>query len=303
MKDIKTFIIVDLIIFILKVVGGLLTHSYTIVASGAYDLILILCSLMAMKGNTANKKLGIITIIVGIVSILLAGGLITLAFLTDIKITSLWVILFLVITLIMRYIVSCFYTNISYQKKKGLLSYGNILSNVDFYNYGVIIVALILMKVSKWAAVLKYADRIGVILLSVLLIIKGIKLIRNSIIKLKEVPTKVSDEVLDEIKRRSEIKQLGKLEVQYYGGVRVAKCDVLLKEGISMVDVNSFVVTLQDYLLKIADAVRIFMIDKEVNTSRRAKVRSKKADARNSGSRNSKTGTKKKTNKKTNKKR
>jgi len=303
MKDIKTFLIVDLIIFVLKVVGGLLTHSYTMVASGAYDLVLISCTLMAMKGNTANKKLGIVTIIIGIVSILLAGGLITLAFLTDIKKTSLWVILFLVITLIMRYIVSCFYTNISYQKKKGLLSYGNILSNVDFYNYGVIILALILMKVSKWACFLKYAERIGVILISLLLIIKGIKLIRNSIQRLKDVQANINEEVLDEIKRRSEIKNLGKLEIQYYGGVRVAKCDVLLNDGINMVDVNSFVVTLQDYLLKIADAVRIFMIDREVNTSRRAKVRSLKQDARNSGSRNSKTSTKKKTTKKTNKKR
>ena len=303
MKDIKTFVVVDIIIFLIKVIGGFLAHSYTLVTSGVYDLLLIICTLIAIKGNTESKKLGIFTIILGLLSIMSAGGLIAFAFLTKIKITSLWVILFLIITLIMRYIVSCFYTNFSYQKKKGLLSYGNILSNVDFCNYGIVILALILMKVSKWVSAFKYVDRIGVILLSILLVIKGIKLIKNSIIKLKGIPVKINEEVLNEIKNRTEIKSLGKLEVHCYGGVRVVKCDVLLKESIGMVDVNSFVITLQDYLLKIADAVRIFMIDKEPNSSRRAKVRSKKADARNSGSRNSKTGTKKKTTKKTNKKR
>ena len=303
MKDIKTFIIVDFVIFLIKVIGGFLTHSYTMITSGVYDLVLILCSLIALKGNTESKKLGVFTILIGILSILSAGGLIAWAFLFDIKKTSLWVILFLIITLVMRYIVSCFYTNVSYQKKKGLLSYGNILSNVDFYNYGIIILALVLMKVSKWVDFLKYAERIGTILLAVLLIVKGIKLIRNSIFKLRGKTVTISNDLLNEIQKRDEVKKLGKLEVQFYGGVRVAKCDVLLKDGIGMVDVNSFVVTLQDYLLKISDAVRIFMVDKEANTSKRAKVRSLKADARNSGSRNSKTSTKKKTTKKTNKKR
>ena len=303
MKDIKTFIIVDFVIFLIKVIGGFLTHSYTMITSGVYDLVLILCSLIALKGNTESKKLGVFTILIGILSILSAGGLIAWAFLVDIKKTSLWVILFLIITLVMRYIVSCFYTNVSYQKKKGLLSYGNILSNVDFYNYGIIILALVLMKVSKWVDFLKYAERIGTILLAVLLIVKGIKLIRNSIFKLRGKTVTISNDLLNEIQKRDEVKKLGKLEVQFYGGVRVAKCDVLLKDGIGMVDVNSFVVTLQDYLLKISDAVRIFMVDKEANTSKRAKVRSLKADARNSGSRNSKTSTKKKTTKKTNKKR
>jgi len=303
MKDIKTFVIVDFVIFLIKVIGGLLTHSFTMIASGAYDLILILCSLIALKGNTESKKLGVVTIVIGILSFVSAAGLVAWSFLTDINKTSLWVILFLVITLIMRYIVSCFYTNISYQKKKGLLSYGNILSNVDFYNYGIIILALVLMKVSKWVDFLKYAERIGTILLVVLLVIKGVKLIKNSIFKLKGKTVTISNDLISEIKNRNEVKSLGKLEVQYYGGVRVAKCDVLLKDGIGMVDVNSFVVTLQDYLLKISDAVRIFMVDKEANTSKRAKVRSLKQDARNSGSRNSKTGTKKKSTKKTNKKR
>ena len=303
MKDIKTFIIVDLIILVLKLVGGFITHSFTMMVSGVFDLVLILCAFVAFKGHSDNKKLSIATIIIGVLSILSAGGMIVWAFLTDINKTSLWVILFLVLALIMRYIVSCFYTNVGYQRKRGLLSYSNIRSNLDFYTYGIILLALVLMKVSKWATWLKYADRVGAILLAVLLIIKGIKLIKNSIAKLKGKEKVIEEKVINDIKERAEVKNLARVEIQYYGGVKVAKCDIVLKDGIGMVDVNSFVVTLQDYLLKFADAARIYMPDKESHVLKKAKVRSLKQDARNSGSRNSKTSPKKKNNKKTNKKR
>ena len=303
MKDIKTFIIVDFIILVLKAVGGFLTHSFTMMVSGVFDLILILSALILFKGNNENKKLGIITLIIGLLSLLSAGGMITWAFLADIKKTSLWVILFLVLSLIMRYIVSCFYTNVGYQRKKGLLSYSNIRSNVDFYSYGIILLALVLMKVSKWVSWLKYADRVGTILLALLLVIKGVKLIKNSIAKLKGKEKAIEEKVINDIKNREEVKNLAKLEIQYYGGIKVAKCDIALKDGIGMVDVNSFIVTLQDYLLKFADAARIFTPDKEAHVVRKAKVRSLKQDARNSGSRNGKTSPKKKNTKKTSKKR
>ena len=303
MKDIKTFIIVDFIILVLKAVGGFLTHSFTMMVSGVFDLILVLSALILFRGNSENKKLSIATLIIGILSLLSAGGMIAWAFLTGIKKTSLWVILFLVLSLIMRYIVSCFYTNVGYQRKKGLLSYSNIRSNLDFYSYGIILLALVLMKVSKWVDWLKYADRVGTILLAILLVIKGIKLIKNSIAKLKGKEKAIEEKVINDIKNRDEVKNLAKLEIQYYGGIKVAKCDIALKDGIGMVDVNSFIVTLQDYLLKFADAARIFTPDKEAHVLKKAKVRSLKQDARNSGSRNGKTSPKKKNTKKTSKKR
>ena len=55
------------------------------------------------------------------------------------------------------------------------------------------------MKVSKWVYFLKYAERIGTILLAVLLIVKGIKLIRNSIFKLRGKTVTISNDLLNEI--------------------------------------------------------------------------------------------------------
>ena len=302
MKEMKVYIVVDIIIFLLKVVGGFLTHSYTMMVSGVYDLMLVIGTIIVSTGHKSNKGLSIFTICLGILSLSSAGGLVALAWTRDIVKTSLWVILFVVLSLLLRYIVSCFYTNISYQRKRGLLSYGNIVSNLDFYNYGVILLALVLMKISKWVAWLKYADRFGTALLSIMLIVRGFKLFKNSFECLSGKELKVSEEVITEIKERKEVKGVGKINLRYYGGMRSVRCEVVLRDGISMVDVNSFVVTLQDYLLKLADSVRINMVDKEF-VPKKAKVRSLKQDARNSGSRNSKKGSKGKNNKKANKKR
>ena len=63
-----------------------------------------------------------------------------------------------------------------------------------------------------------------------------------------------------------------------------------------MIDINTFMVTLQDYLLKVADSIYIVMNNKQV---KKGKIN----NARNSRSGNSKTNTKKKNTKKTNKKR
>ena len=62
---------------------------------------------------------------------------------------------------------------------------------------------------------------------------------------------------------------------------------------------------IQDYVLKSGEIAQVNLIDssKVVNKVNKPHVRSKKEDARNSGSRNSKTNSKKKNTKKTNKKR
>ena len=302
MKEMKVYILVDIIIFLLKVVGGFLTHSYTMMVSGVYDLMLVIGTIVVATGRKNSKSLSLFTICLGLLSMASAAGLIALSLTHDIVKTSLWVILFVVLSLLLRYIISCFYTNISYQRKRGLLSYGNIVSNLDFYSYGVILLALVLMKVSKWVEWLKYADRVGTALLSIMLVVRGFKLIKGSFECLSGKELSVSEEVINEIKERKEVKGVGKINLRYYGGMKSARCEVVLRDGISMVDVNSFVVTLQDYLLKLADSVRINMVEKEF-VPKKAKVRSLKQDARNSGSRNGKKGSKGKNHKKTNKKR
>ncbi len=302
MKEVKAFIIADFIILLVKVLGGLLCNSYTMIASAVYDVALIVATLVTLKTKENSKLKGIISSFLGLIMVLLGIGIIFLSFLNGYNKTSFFIILFVLLSLVIRYIISCFYTNVSYQKKKGLLTLGRIGSNVDFISYGVILGALVLSKLSRWIEILKYADNLGVIILSLLVIIKGVKVIINSIKYLEEKDSPITDEYKSEITNREEIKKLESLEITAFGGIKKATCNIALKDGISMIDINTFIVTLQDYLLKIADVVKINLVSGKT-TKVKQKVRSLKQDARNSRSGNSKTDPKKKNTKKKNKKR
>jgi divalent metal cation (Fe/Co/Zn/Cd) transporter len=301
MKKIKNFIIFDFIVLLLKVVGGIVTHSYTFLASGILDVVLIISYLVICKKDN-NKIKGILTSIYGLLIILSGLSIIFVGFITEIKRTSLFLIIFIILTLICRYLITCFYTNSSYQKKKGLLTHSYMISNYDFYSYGVIIVAMVLMKVSKWVDVLKYADRIGTILIAALIIIKGFKIIKNSFNYMEDLEEIIEKEYLLEIGKREEVKYVSRVDVFATGGLRAVECDITLRDGISLIDVNTFVVNLQDYLLKLGDVVTINLVEAK-KMRKKPKVRSKKQDARNSRSGNSKKNTKKKNTKKKNKKR
>lgn len=305
MKEIKTFLIVDAVILLLKVLGGLLLHSYTILVSGVYDALLIIGMLLLRKKVEERKMLkGIFTALLGALSIMFVLSALFFAFTTEINRTSLLLLIPIFVCLISRYIVSCFYTNVSYQRKKGLLSLGTIGSSYDFAIYIIAIVVMVLMKISKWVGFLKYSDRIGAVIIGLFVVYKAYDLIRHSFAYLKGMEKEVPENYIDEIKNRREVKSLEKIEFNSYGGFSNASCYIQVNDGVSMVDVNSFVITLQDYLLKIADMVKIYIVEKKKDEKpKKAKVRSKKQDARNSRSGNSKKSSKGKNSKQKNKKR
>lgn len=304
MKEIKTFIIADLLILVLKIVGGWFLHSYTMLASSLLDVMLILGMLFLAKRKEDSKKIrGIFTALFGALVIFVSLALGFFVFTTKIRKTSLLIILPVIVCIIARFVVSSFYTNANYAKKKGLLSVGGIISNIDLYIFIAIIVAMILMKVSKWVSILKYADRVGTVLVSLLVIYKAYNLIRHSFAYLRETPREVPESYYNEINARKEVKEIEKIAVFNYGGLIGINCYIQLNDGVGTIDANSFVITLQDYLLKIADIVRVVLVEKkEEKKPKKAKVRSKKQDARNSRSGNGKKGSKGKGSKQKNKK-
>ena len=171
-------------------------------------------------------------------------------------------------------------------------------------DFWIAIVVMVLMKISKWVGFLKYSDRIGAVIIGLFVVYKAYDLIRHSFAYLKGMEKEVPENYIDEIKNRREVKSLEKIEFNSYGGFSNASCYIQVNDGVSMVDVNSFVITLQDYLLKIADMVKIYIVEKKKDEKpKKAKVRSKKQDARNSRSGNSKKSSKGKNSKQKNKKR
>lgn len=291
------------IVVLIKILGGLLTHSYTMITSSVLELLLIVVSKVAVIKAEDSKGRRVITTLVGVIMLLSAFIMVAFSMKYSLGKVSAWIILFAVATMIVKYMSGCYYTNVSYRKRNGLLSYGNINSTIDFVLFAAYIVTMILSKCSKWVSIFKYADQLGTALVAGYMVYKGIMIIIHSFkIQNREFIDNLLESYKEQIVSRKEIKKVERLSMSNYGGLNYLKCGVILSEGISMIDANTFVVTLQDYLLKIADVVKIDLVDPNIKP-KHVKVRSLKEDARNSRSRNSKTNSKKKNSTKKNKKR
>lgn len=303
MEEVKKINRMLFIVVLIKILGGLLTHSYTMITSSVLELLLIVVSKVAVIKAEDSKGRRVITTLVGIIMLLSAFIMVAFSMKYSLGKVSAWIILFAVATMIVKYMSGCYYTNVSYRKRNGLLSYGNINSTIDFVLFAAYIVTMILSKCSKWVSIFKYADQLGTALVAGYMVYKGIMIIIHSFkIQNREFIDNLLESYKEQIVSRKEIKKVERLSMSNYGGLNYLKCGVILSEGISMIDANTFVVTLQDYLLKIADVVKIDLVDPNIKP-KHVKVRSLKEDARNSRSRNSKTNSKKKNSTKKNKKR
>ena len=303
MEEVKNINRLLFIVVLIKILGGLLTHSYTMITSSVLELLLIVVSKVAVIKAEDSKGRRVITTLVGIIMLLSAFIMVAFSMKYSLGKVSAWIILFAVATMIVKYMSGCYYTNVSYRKRNGLLSYGNINSTIDFVLFAAYIVTMILSKCSKWVSIFKYADQLGTALVAGYMVYKGIMIIIHSFkIQNREFIDNLLESYKEQIVSRKEIKKVERLSMSNYGGLNYLKCGVILSEGISMIDANTFVVTLQDYLLKIADVVKIDLVDPNIKP-KHVKVRSLKEDARNSRSRNSKTNSKKKNSTKKNKKR
>lgn len=297
MKEVKKFVIADLVIMLLKVIGGFISSSYTLIASSLYELLCIIVILLTYKNKTNDNKKAIISSIISIIIIMFGFGICLMSFLRPFYKVRFFIIIFALITLLIRYAVGCFSINSAYSKKKGLLTVAYLNSNVEFYLCGVSLATLV-SKINF--SILKYADSIGVILVLVLIFYKALKIIINGFRYIEGNVHEITDNYIEEISKRDEVKKVDNLSLECFGGIRSLRLDVQLKESLSIVDVNTFMVTLQDYLLKECFVAYIKMTNSVVK--KKVKVRSLKQDARNSRSGNGKTNVKKQNTKKKNKK-
>mgnify|MGYP007069869037 CR=1 FL=1 len=331
MKDKKSIIICCLIVLIIKVVCGILTHSYTLTSSAIIEAILLTYFLLSNK-KESKKIHGLITSLIGIIFMILSLGITLLSIINKTTKPSFFIILIVIICVLAKYAVTSLRINSTYNKKIGLLATSNINSTLEFVIYGIILGSLIITRCGRFWKYLSYGDKLGTILICLITVYYSLKLIINSIRYMENKELIIPEEFLEEINKRDEIKKVDSLIINNYGGLRIANAKLELKETISLVDINTFAVTLEDFLLKKSDVVEVHMTNRTEKKKNKPKVVSKKEEAikeakaknknknknnqsgsngkgsnkknaRNSGSRNSKTSSKKKNNKKSNKKR
>lgn len=277
MKDKKSMIIVCLVILIIKIIGGIFTNSYTLASSAILECILLTYFLLSNKKE--NKKgYGILTSFIGLLFIIISIGLLFISIIKEPTKPSYFIILFIIICILAKYAVTSFRINTTYNRKSGLLATNNINSNLEFYIYGVVLGSLILCKLSHFFKILRYGDKLGTFLITGVAIYYGLRLIVHSIKFMEDKEVIISESYKEQITARNEIKRLDSININNFGGLITSQATIELKEGISLVDINTFAVTLEDYLLKISDVTEVRLISSN-NKKNKPKVVSKKAEA------------------------
>lgn len=297
MKKIRSFIICDIVVILIKLIAGYFGHSLTLLSSIIYDLFIIITSLLAAKANSEKVKTrSIFTSIYAFLIVLVAMGMIYIDFKLSILRPSLVILVFLLICIITNYVVTVYKTNSSYMKREGLLGYSAKNSNINIIIYIITVATIILSKLKGLWKYFVYADRLGVILISLLLIYYALRIIIRGFKNTEEIEEKITQSINEEVNKCKEVKNVTKVDINDLGGIRRIDLDVKLQDGIILTDLITFIITLEDFLLKNSDLASVTLV-KNVN---RKVVRK---NARNSGSTNSKGSTKKKNTKKKNKKR
>lgn len=297
-KDYNGYLIMDFIIIGLKLLAGLLGHSLALLATIFFDVVVIITSFIAFRSKektTRGRMVG--TAFYSFIVCLLSILYVFITFKIKIMKPSLLILIFLLLCLVLNYVTTVYKSNVSYSKKEGILGGSNKNSSVNIIMYIVVLASVI---ISKWGSLwkqLRYADRIGAIIISIFTIYYALRILVRSFKFLEEEQEeKLNGVITEEVNKCKEVKNITKINILSNGGIRKIDIDLKLQSGIGLTDLITFVVTLEDFLLKYCDFASVNLV-KHVNRSGARK------NARNSGSTNGKKSTKKKSTKSKSKKR
>lgn len=191
---IKNFIVNSMLV-IIKIIGGLLGKSNALVADGlhscsdaATDLIAIVTALIYGK-KRANKEHPygygkieyISSCIVGLVLLLIAYELGSSLFSAKPRVPSIFVIIIILITIIMKLILAhyVYHQGLKYQNNL-LKAFGNE-SKADVAASVVILISVIMSQFSTKYKILKYADLIAVLIVGLFILKTAFSILKDNI--------------------------------------------------------------------------------------------------------------------------
>jgi len=229
----KKSFITNLLLSIMKVVIGLIGKSSALVADGIHSLSDLITDVVAIFGihiseKPANKKhpFGygeaeyISSFLMGLIIVFLGLGILFNIQINNIEKPEYIVIIVSVLAIIIKYIL------LKYLIKKGneyndsvLISSGEE-SKADEISAVIVLITSILSQYSNYIEVFKYADVVGSVIVSILIIITGFKIFKSSISMIlgeQEENTEEIEKIKKLILKEEKIKKIDKLIVLKYG--------------------------------------------------------------------------------------
>ncbi|HIS90058.1 MAG TPA: cation transporter [Candidatus Faecisoma merdavium] len=270
--------ITNIFLSIIKILFGFIGKCNALIADGIHSLSDLSTDFVAIFGNhlslkPADKKhpFGhgkteyITSVIIGIVIILLGLSLIYNIFNKEITIPNLLMILVSLFTIISKYILS------SYIYKKGIEYSNNILiasgkeSKADVNSSIFVLISIVLMQFSNELKILKYADMLSTVIISLFIIKTGFNILKDNIGILLEEQV-LDKEYIKEIKNIitsfNEIVEIKDLYILRYGPYFKLVSNVIMKD-LSLTDAHKIIDEIEKKLKEKDDKIKYVFIHME----------------------------------------
>lgn len=270
--------ITNIFLSIIKILFGFIGKCNALIADGIHSLSDLSTDFVAIFGNhlslkPADKKhpFGhgkteyITSVIIGIVIILLGLSLIYNIFNKEITIPNLLMILVSLFTIISKYILS------SYIYKKGIEYSNNILiasgkeSKADVYSSIFVLISIVLMQFSNELKILKYADMLSTVIISLFIIKTGFNILSDNIGILLEEQI-LDKEYINNIKNIitsfNEIVEIKDLYILRYGPYFKLVSNVIMKD-LSLTDAHKIIDEIEKKLKEKDDKIKYVFIHME----------------------------------------
>lgn len=291
-------VVVDFLGAVLKIFGGVIGYSKTLVADGVRSLSDLGPGLFALlKNKIINKSSddqpfsygkieNLVSMSIGIIIIFIGLFLLKNTFTKELTIPSLWLVLILIIVIMLKIYLLFYIYKKEEEYNSKLLREISKKRKIDIYYSFITLVMIIIVQFYKNFSILEYLDTAGGIIISTLIIYVGINIIKeetNNLIGKKEEDIEINKHIKSIIKNNKSVIGVKEINMIKYGVNYLAIIDVYLKSNIKFNKVNEIRNKLEkeikNDIRKIA-FIAIRVIPKEDSNARVTRSRNSKKNTR-----------------------
>ena len=239
--------IMNTFLSLIKIVGGVLGNSKTLIADGMHSMSDLATDIVALIGTKVSnlppdrkhpyghgKYEYVTSLFISLVVIILSFVIFHNSLTGSNKIPSLYVLIILVFVIVVKYFVSQFLIKQGKKYNSNILLTSGVESRYDVVSSVLALVCVGISELSEYVSIFKYADMMGGILISLLVLRIGIIFfIRNlnSLIGEADYDKEKEMEIKEKLADIKEILKVQKISLLKYGTYYILTIDIIMDKN------------------------------------------------------------------------
>lgn len=232
-KTMTVSMVVNTLLSFFKIVSGILGRSGALIADGLHsfsdlitDVVAIIGSKLSLKPADKNHPFGhgkieyITSIAISIMIIFLGCTIVSKTFINQILTPDKIVILITMITIIMKLLLSNYILKNGKKYNSNILISSGLESRTDVISSIIVLISSILSIFSDNIGLLKYADKIAMLIVGLLILKTGLLLLKENVATIlgeNEIDTELTEQIKEIILSFKEIEAIDSLVLIKYG--------------------------------------------------------------------------------------